>query len=59
MACMLAEFARIRAIRGQLDIRSPKSGDFGDVRCVQFVGVDMLITYGDQHERAAWSAAVC
>ena len=56
---MLAEFARIRAIRGQLDIRSPKSGDFGDVRCVQFVGVDMLITYGDQHERAAWSAAVC
>ena len=29
---MVAEFARIREIRYLLDIRSPKSGDFGYTR---------------------------
>ena len=32
LACQVAEFARIRAIRCRSEVRSPKSGDFGYTR---------------------------
>ena len=36
LECAVAELARTRAIRCQVDIRSPRSGDFGDARRAQF-----------------------